>query len=355
MSSLPKGPWFRVIRCGIISTLLLLAIPVSLNGCYLAHVAAGQLRLSCGSIDMKDALASDSLSDADKAKLRYIQRVRVFAERELLLADSDNYTTYYPGPKLPVTYVVTASRRDRLEPVTWWFPVAGRVAYKGYFDPEKAKEERDRLAAEGYDVYLRPALAYSTLGWFKDPILPLMLELDEGELAMLVIHELAHGTIYAAGQTDFNESLAEFIGREGAAELLMKQYGADDRRVIGLRDGIADSRLYDEFMRASALNLVELYAGSPADLETARQEFFSRMRSDFLEFRGGFRTEGYRNAELRTLNNAVLVGHLAYADTVPFERAFEFAGRDWKIFFGLVGEAAKSDQPTAKLEELTGQ
>ena len=237
----------RFWRRGAIMALGLAAVVLSLNSCYLAHVAAGQLRLCSDSIDIEEALRSDALSDIDKAKLRYIQEVRRFAETDLGLAPSDNYTTYYPGPKRPVTYVITASRRDRLEPVTWWFPVVGSVSYKGFFDLEKAKKERNDLAAQGYDVYVRPALAYSTLGWFKDPILPLMLELDEGELAMLIIHELAHGTVYASGQTDFSESLAEFVGREGAVDFLKKRYGADDRDVNYLRKEIADGRRYDEF------------------------------------------------------------------------------------------------------------
>ncbi|MFA6604206.1 MAG: aminopeptidase [Patescibacteria group bacterium] len=346
---------FGIVRHRALSTLLTIISLTVLNSCYLAHIGSGQLRLTYDSIGLEEALASDDLSDADKDKLRDIQRIRGFAERDLGLGSSDNYTTYYPGPKEPLAYVVTASYRDRLEPATWWFPVVGSVAYKGYFDLGKAKKERDRLAAEGYDVYLRPALAYSTLGWFKDPILPLMLELDESEIAMLVIHELAHGTVFAAGQTEFNESLAEFVGREGAIDFLIRKYSADDLRVAALRDDIADSRRYDDFMRAAALKLGELYASRPADLETARQAFFSGMHSDFLAFRSGFRTEAYRNAELRALNNAVMIGHLAYADTVPFERAFAYADGDWKKFFGLAREAAKSDRPTERLEELTGQ
>ncbi len=341
----------RVFRALLLAAAGLLA-GIPLSGCYLMHVAKGQLGIACSAIDVRDALASPDLSGADKEKLRYIQRVRLFAEKELRLKAGDNYTTYLPGPKEPITYVVTAAHRDRLEPVTWWFPIVGSVAYKGFFSLDRAKAEAAELAADGYDVEVRAAGAYSTLGWFTDPVTPLMLEMDDGDLAMLIIHELAHGTLYVSGQTDFNESLAEFVGRQGAAELMRRRFGPDSPAYRGFMDGIADSRTFDRFMRDAALKLQAVYAGRPVDLEAARRAAFDGIRADLELLRPGFKTEAYRAIRLRVLNNAVMVGHLAYADTGPFEQAFERAGGDWAKFFDLVRTAAKDGQPTRKLRQL---
>jgi len=333
--------------CGLILPLL--------SSCYVFHVAKGQLHIACSAIGLREALQNSELSDADKEKLRYIQRVRLFAEKELSLKPSDNYTTYLPGERRPITFVVTGAYRDRLEPVTWWFPVVGSVSYRGYFDPEMARDFRDELEADGYDADLRTAGAYSTLGWFTDPVTPLMLDLDDGDLAMLIIHELAHGTVYVAGQTEFSESMAEFVGRQGAEDLLRRRSGPDSPQLRSFLDGLADSRTFDRFMRAKALALDGLYASRPADLEKARLDFWARMRLDLEAARPEFRTEGYRAIRLRLLNNAVMVGYLAYADTEPFEKAFERAGRNWSKFFDLVREAARNDDPMNKLREMNEQ
>lgn len=331
------------------------ALIICLDGCYLMHVAKGQLDVARRSISVEEALRSDDLSPADKDRLRLVQEIRAFSESELGLSRSQNYTKYYPGPKKPLTYVVTAARRDRLEPVTWWFPVVGRVAYKGFFDLDKAKRERDSLAADGYDTYLRPALAYSTLGWFTDPILPLMLDLDDGELAGLIIHELAHGTVYVSSHSDFNESFAEFVGRQGAVEYLALKYGSGDVRVARLQDRFHDEQLFDEFIRRAAARLRTFYASAPKDLEAARQREFAAIRAEFEEWRPRFRTDGYSGLELRTVNNAMIMANLTYGDTVPFEEAVAYCQGNWTEFLKLVREAAQSDKPLQRLRELTPQ
>jgi len=345
----------RIPRSWLFIVLAAAGLITCLNGCYLMHVAKGQLDVACRSISIEEALRLDSLSQADKCQLRLIQEMRAFAESELGLNRSKNYTKYYPGAKKPLTYVVVAARRDRLEPKTWWFPVVGRVSYKGFFDLEKAKKERDSLAADGYDVYLRPALAYSTLGWFTDPILPLMLDLDEGDLASLIIHELAHGTVYASGHSGFNESFAEFVGRQGALDYLALKYGSGDARVARLQDRFHDEQLFDEFVRRAAERLRAFYASAPKDLAGEREKQFAAIRAEYEKWRPRFRTDGYAGLELRTINNAMIVANLTYGDTVPFEEAYAYCQGDWTAFLNLVREAAKNDEPLRRLRELTPQ
>jgi predicted aminopeptidase len=341
----------RRLKCRYPVLLILSSLPF-LNGCYIAHVISGQADILRRSIPVEEALKRDDLSRDDKAKLRYIQEVRAFAESELGLKKSKNYTTYYVGPKRPLNWVVTAAYKDRLEPKTWWFPIVGRVSHRGYFDRDEAEKERARLEKEGYDTNLRPALAYSTLGYFTDPITPLMLDLDRGHLASLIIHELTHGTLYVSSQTAFSESLAVFVEREGARRFLAGKFGSMSAEVAAYDDRVHDGKLYDGFLNDAAKRLSTMYSAKPPDLESARRVFFNRMREDFDRLRQRFKTDAYRRSELKNLNNASLIGHLVYADTAPFERAFAAAGRDWIRFWDLVRTAAKHEDPMGRLREL---
>ncbi len=324
-----------------------------LSGCYLSHLARGQIDVSRSAVSIEEAMRRPELSEADKAKLALVQEIRSFAETSIGLKPSKNYTTYLPGKKGPLVWVVTASRKDSLTPVTWKFPVVGEVAYRSYFDLKEAEAERDRLAAEGYDVYLRPARAYSTLGWFTDPVTPLMLDLDEGELAELIIHELSHGTVYPPGQATYGESFAQFVAREGARQFLLRRHGPDSPAVRAYDDRLADERLYDAFMGRAVERLRALYASRPADLEAARRGFFEGMRRDYDALRPKFHTAAYARAGLRTLNNAVLIGHLIYADTAPFEEAFAAFRGDWQKFVEAASAAAKDPDPARRLRALS--
>lgn len=333
----------------------LVAAALPLNGCYLMHLAKGQMHVVCSTVDQDEALARPELTDVEKQKLRYIQQVRAFAEKDLHLAPSKNYTVYLPGEVEPVAYVVTAAFKDRLEPVTWWYPIVGTASYRGYFDREMAAEERDALVEEGYDASLRTASAFSTLGWFTDPVTRLMLQMDDGDLATLIIHELTHGTLYASGKTAFNESLAEFVGRQGATEWMTRRYGAGSEELRHFLDDLADARVFDTFMNASARKLDAFYASGPKDAVAERENVFAGILADFETVRPTFRTEAYRAIVLPPLNNAFMLGFLDYADSAPFERAFAHVGGDWTKFFDLVRTASEDDEPARKLQELVDE
>src|SRR5206468_3838333 len=148
---------------------------------------------------------------------RLVLDARAFAGDSVGLKAKESFTTYSPLDRDTLVLVLSGAYRDKLKAYTWWFPVVGRVPYKGYFDFAAAKVAARDLEGRGFDVYLRPSPAFSTLGWFNDPLLSTSLRADTLDLANTVIHELTHNTFYAPGSAVFNESFAHFVGARGSA------------------------------------------------------------------------------------------------------------------------------------------
>jgi predicted aminopeptidase len=175
-----------------------------------------------------------------RRQLEYIGAVRRFAVDSLGLRDTRNYTTYYDQQGKPLLWVLTASEAFRIKPYLWSFPVVGNVSYKGFFQKTAGEHEAHLLEESGYDIDYGEVGAWSTLGWFRDPILSGMLRRGEGRLAELIIHEMTHATLYVPGQVDFNENLASFIGEQGARRFLRSHFGEEATETVRYRDFLHD-------------------------------------------------------------------------------------------------------------------
>lgn len=323
------------------------------TGCYLTHVCLGQLDVACSSVDVEEALADPALTPEAKERIRFIAEIKTFAVEKLGMEPSDNYTTYYPGePDQPLTWVVVAAERLKLKSVTHWFPIVGSVSYQGYFDRESAQARAAELEADGYDVIVRPAAAYSTLGWFTDPITPLMLRHGEPELAELILHELTHGEIYASGQTDFNESLASFVGLTGALQMAEARWGADSPQARRLREGAVDEARFDVFLRDLKGRLEALYgdAARPGPEKLAeRARIFEDAAGRLKAMAPEFRVRDYGGIAGRPMNNAVVMANLTYQDVKPFESLFARVRGSWPDFFAAARRAAEAGDPARAL------
>jgi predicted aminopeptidase len=250
--------------------------------------------------------------------------------------------------------VVSASPRTKLEPYTWWFPIIGRVAYKGYFDAAAATQEAQRLEAKGYDTYIRTAMAFSTLGWFSDPLLPHLLEYDQETLANIILHELFHSTFYLPGETALNESLANFAGHRGAIAFFAKEQGGE-AVITQHAEATWESELaISNFLAEAAERLNALYASPVSEAEKLRQreELFTRLQEEFRNLPGPVRP----NTDFASvqLNNAVVLQYLLYLKGLAlFEQLYQQNGRDLRVTLARITEAAKKeDNPFAGVRAL---
>ena len=205
----------------------------------------GQLEIIWNARPVQEYLDDQNTPDSIRQKLLLVNKVKMYAVEELGITASNNYTSMYDQKGKPLMWVVTASKPFVLEPHMWEFPIVGSFPYKGFFDPEMAITERDRLASQGLDASIRNAGGWSTLGWLDDPILSDMLNRNEGQLAELIIHELTHFTLFVKDSVQFNENLASFVGKQGAIKFLTDTYGSTSQELNTYQDSEED---YDRFV-----------------------------------------------------------------------------------------------------------
>jgi len=267
-------------------------------------------------------LADPSVPPETKEKLRLIGEIKSFGEREMGLKASNNYTRFYDTEGRPITWLVSACRKDRFEAYTWWFPIVGRVSYKGFFRRQDALDLALDLIGQGYDVNLTSAAAYSTLGYFSDPVLSTMLDYPEEHLVSLILHELTHGTIYLPGGTDFNEVMASFVGWQGALEFARFRYGPDSPQLKRVKQALEYEERRDARARELFAKLQGLYT---SDLAPAAK----------IERRD--QVAGVR------VNNAAILMQRRYGRYDQFRAVFDKAGGSWKAFFEAVRDVRLSE------------
>lgn len=219
----------------------------------------GQWHIVYAARPVEEILNDPAAPPGWKEKLILIDKIKSFAVDSLGLLPSESYSTIYDQQNKPALWVLTASLPYSLEAKTWWFPIVGTVSYKGYFNKKKGEKERESLIKTGYDTDLSPVAGWSTLGWFRDPILSNMLKKNEGVLAEIIIHEILHGTIYLESGVDFNENLATFIGEEGAVSFLKSYFGDSSVQMINYIHYKNDEFLYGNYMLNAQHNLDSLY------------------------------------------------------------------------------------------------
>ena len=222
----------------------------------------------------------ESKNEELKNKLITVQEILNFAD-QLGLNRGSSYSTYVDFGTDPLVWVLTASPKDKLANKTWWFPIVGTVPYKGYFNKKDAEEEEQTLAQENFDTYLRPSYAFSSLGWYSDPVMSNFLQFSETQLTDTILHELFHRTVWIKDNVEFNESAANMFGAISTQHFLRKKYGDASKKYIDSEARIQDQISYSELLEDLNLQLDQLYSREQG--ENKIQEEKERLIRSFNE------------------------------------------------------------------------
>ena len=323
-----------------------------LAGCgtlYLLQAADGEWHVLHQRVPIQRLLADPHTSPELRARLTQVQAAREFAARELGLPDNKSYRSYADIGRPYVVWNVVAAPEFSVEPKRWCFPIAGCVAYRGYFREQRARDFAASLAVRGFDVAIGGVPAYSTLGRFADPVLSSMLRYDDDDLAATIFHELAHQLLYVRDDSEFNEAFATTVEDVGLERWLAHQGEAE--RMRAFRQEQALDEKFVTLLAGARARLARLYAsGLPREEMRARKaEIFNTLMADIraLEQRAGLGLPLYEEWLASGLNNARLASVATYYDCVPgFMRVLQEQGNDLPRFYAAVRELAT--QPRAE-------
>jgi predicted aminopeptidase len=298
-------------------------LTLAMSGCfevdYLLQAGEGQLDLLCRARNLEDARENKDLSPNTRRLLGDVPIVKRFATKAGLIP-TKSYEDFVALDRRSVVWVVSAAPTFSLEPKQWWFPIVGDVPYLGWFDKHLAQNHAESMAADGWDVDMRGSIAYSTLGFFDDPVLSTMIDDApdaDGELANVILHESVHATVYVAGQSEFNEGLATFVGDHLTIEYLTERFGAESHEITAWVDGEAYGRALRERLYQAYRDLTALYKR-----KISREEML-KQKSLYLE---GLRAEvGFP----RPITNATLAHYDTYhGGEEAFAKLYEVCNRD---------------------------
>jgi predicted aminopeptidase len=315
---------------------------------YYAQSLEGHVEIMAARKNVGRLIRDPSTPKALRAKLTRASAIRRFATDELALPDNSSYRSYVDIHRDAVTFAVFAAPQFSLTPVTWCFPVFGCVPYRGYFSPKSAAETAAELQRKGLDVYVSGVTAYSTLGWFSDPLLSTMLRQDDTYIASLIFHELAHQKIYVNNDSAFNEAFAVSVETSGTRKWLRAMGNS-----AGLRRYETNRKRSADFLRLIAQTRDELRQvyGSPRDPEqmaAAKAAAIDRLRMRYRHMRDK-QWAGYRGYDAwfdRPINNAKLAASAVYGEQVPaFLRLLDLCGGDYPRFYASVRRIGNLSAP----------
>lgn len=317
-----------------------------LGGCaqlgYYGQLARGQYELMSRREPIATIVADGQRDAALRRRLALVQDARRYAATALALPDNRSYTLYTELDRDYVVWNVFATPELSLKPVESCFPIAGCLAYRGYYREAAAQQQAAALKALGYDVHVGGVSAYSTLGWFADPVISTMLHWSDAQLVDTLFHELAHQRLFVKDDTAFNESFASFVGEEG-----LRQYVSRHSPLAG--DEPQRQQRQAQFVKlvlATRERLQALYesAAVETDKRSGKQAEFERLRREYAELRehawSGYR--GYDEWFEQDLNNARLLPFGLYDEWVPaFAALYRESGSDWPVFYAAAAALGK--------------
>lgn len=338
--------------------LLFIVCALLLSACetvsYYHQAASGQLALLWGREPIAALLQDPTLDQKTRQKLMLVLSAREFARDELFLPAGDSYSQFVELERPYVVWNVFAAPEFSSAPLNWCYPVAGCVAYRGYFSESAAQKYAQKLSSQGFDVYTGGVDAYSTLGWFNDPLTSSVLRRSERQLAGLVFHELAHQLVYVPGDTTFNESFASFVENEGMRRWMQKNPQVDVE--VDLHQEQARQAQFVTLVSDFRDRFSELYKKDlpPERMRADKLVLQNELRKEYEALSSEWGNRAYERWFSGPLNNAQLATVSSYNDLVPAFAAMLSANEnELQNFFEQVKTLATlpKDERDARLSE----
>lgn len=345
----------------------LLALATALPGCglgYYTQLISGGLASLGRARPIADVLEDPAVPESTKTKLRFVQEVRQFGIEEVGQSGERAFVTYDDDTAVAstatVAYSVSAAKKDSFTPYTWDYPFIGRAEYRGFFKLEEAQAEQASLDVRNYDTTLGRVSGFSTLGILSDPIRASQIALPDPDLAELVLHELSHNTLYKNGDTQFNETLASFVGRNAARRFWRTRRPPDSPESVAALDTYADEDLIDDFI-ALVYTTLDAYYNQPIPSEekiAGRQARFDDLAARFeSDFRPRLKhPERYAGPGNLRLNNAIILGAYRYRGNLDvYLRVFQRLNENFPALWNVLREASRQPDSFAALEQWLRQ
>lgn len=312
---------------------------------------SGHVALMNAARPVNEVLGDGTVSAEHRRKLRYAKAARAFASAELGLPDNNSYRQYSDIGRRHIVWNVFATGELSLELKRWCFPIAGCIGYRGYYDKETANQFAKRLADDKYDVQVGGVPAYSTLGWFDDPIPSTIMRFSEAYIARLIFHELAHQVLYVKNDSTFNESFATAVEIEGLRRWFeSRRSGAEPSKEQQAYQASRERRRdFIALLRESRDELKALYKSDETDSakRVGKKALFTKLRERYQQMKTE-RWDGYGGYDRwfdRPLGNAHLAAVGAYNDLVPgFSAILAENGNDLTVFYEKVRELSKLER-----------
>lgn len=318
---------------------------------FYAQAAHGQWEIVHKSRPIPEVLADPSTKPDLRSRLALVQTLRDYAQKELHLPAEKQFKEYADLNRRYVVWVVFAAPEFDTEAHTWWYPLVGTLKYRGFFTESAAKDEENKLKTQGLDVYVGGTEAYSTLGWFADPVLNTFIHRNEAELAELIFHELTHARLFLPGDTDFNEALATTVAEASVQRWLTSR--GETAKLTAYEQNLAKDRQIIHLLLDTQSQLKTAYA-SGDDLPRKKATIFKDMERRYAAIRQQWRGDSrYDRFFAKPMNNARLNTVATYYDLLPaFERLLKECHGDLEKFFAVL-KATKSLSKHERRKRLT--
>jgi len=311
---------------------VLIVLLTQIMYCYLPKQAVQFISYYRKAVPVEEILQNPQTPDSVRAFLELTKDVRSFAQNTLGLRQNDNYTTYLEVPGKNIVQVVSGCLPDTFKTWNWRYPVVGKIPYKGYFDTSDALKEAQKLQKKGYETLVRPAGAFSTLGFFTDPLYSYMTSYNLFSIASLLIHEQTHATIYLKNQTEFNEQLAEFVGNEGALLYVKERFGEQSEEYSQATGFLEDYQQFIALLKDLHQTLDSIYKEDLSATKTLnlKDSIIAAYQWNFeRSYDSLYTTPWFRKFAQRKVNNPYILMYMRYhKDLTLFHDFYEKNEKD---------------------------